>query len=97
VAPRTEGTAVLTCENHPTYRWVHTKYSLPGATRTFMGSGVLMFEGEEGGKPACPFNLSERSLGESPPEYQEHFRERYTPECDCPASALTFLRWSEED
>lgn len=92
---KTHGTAVLTCVNHPTLRWVQTKYSLPGVTRAFQGRGALSFKGEEDGKPAAPLvNLTVSQLYDESPEYQEWFVENYTPECDCPEHDLIFLRWT---
>lgn len=82
------GTAILTCANHPSYRWIQTKYG-PG----YMGRGVLMFQGEAGGQPACPFNFTEAELAQTSPANQAHFRKSFTPECDCPGSDLVFLRF----
>jgi hypothetical protein len=92
---KTHGTATLSCANHPSYRWTHTKYSLPGTVREFIGRGVLMFDGEDGGKPASPFNLSEASLANADDGYRQHYLEHYTPECNCSMSDLRFVRWAD--
>lgn len=85
------GIAILTCKNHPTYRWTHTKYG-PG----YIGSGVLMFDGEEGGKPGSAFNMNERQIEEHGEEFAVAYRERWTPECTCPYGDLEFLHWADE-
>lgn len=74
---------ILTCPNHPTYRW------------TVVGRHLL-FNGEEGGKPSCPFNMSEKTLAGHGPEYDAWYRERYTPECNCPGNELIHHSWTEE-
>ena len=96
---KTQGDARLTCKNHPQMRWTKTKHSLPGTRRTFIGSGVLMFDGEiqEDGsfKEGFPLgSISERRLREEiEPEYGAHLREKYAIECDCPYGDLEFLEW----
>lgn len=93
---RTNGTAILRCRNHPTLRWTCTKFTLPGHERAFLGAGHLAFKGEEGGKPSCVYNLSERQLAATSEEYQANFRAFWTPECDCPESDLEFVAWIDE-
>lgn len=82
-----DSTWTFTCRNHRNKRWTKTKCG-PG----FIGRGVLMFEGDVDGKPA-PFSFvkSERTLAETPPEYQREYRERYAVECDCPISDLVVV------
>lgn len=85
-------TVIMRCRNHPTYRWTKTKHG-PG----YIGAGVLMFDGEEGGKPSNPlFNVSESTLAQQPQAYQDHYREAYTPECDCPFSDLEVIAEVDE-
>lgn len=92
---KTQGTVTLTCKNHPSYRWVQTKYTLPGETRTYGGDGVLMFKGEDDGLPASYFNISEAKLKTYDKAFQKQFRENHTPECDCPIDDLVFLAWTD--
>lgn len=88
------GTALLTCFNHPTYRWERSKYTLPGIPSPYMGRGVLRFLGEEGGKPSCPANMSERTLKATKnDELIKTYLANWTAECNCPASALEFIGW----
>ena len=90
------GTAILTCRNHPSLRWTHTKYVLSGPS-PYMGRGVLMFEGELNGLPACPVDvLSESSLAQRSEEFQEWYRAAWVPECDCPVHDLEFVGWVPE-
>ena len=94
---KTHGTAVLNCRNHPSYRWVQTKYSLPEVARQYMGSGVLIFRGDSEGKPAGGVVLSEAQIAALPAddERRTSYLQRYTPECDCPGSDLQFLHWAK--
>lgn len=78
-----ESTWTFSCQEHPTYRWTKNKCG-PG----FIGRGVLMFHGELGGLPASIDVYGEKRLSETPQEYQDWYRQRYTPECNCPMSML---------
>ncbi len=80
-----DGTWTFSCAHHPNLRWIKTKCG-PG----YMGRGILMFQGDlESGLPANPMIvLSEGGLSRHVLEYQEHYREHYAVECDCPLSDL---------
>lgn len=93
---QTQGTARLTCKNHPTYRWVQTKYVHPDhrAPGPYLGTGNLMFRGEEDGLPAAPWPVNEVEIKTWAQEAQDNFRRQYTPECACPDRDLVFLEWA---
>lgn len=92
---KTHGTATLACQDHPNYRWTQTKYSLPGTVSPYLGAGVLMFDGEEGGKPGSCFNETEAQVKAKGASYERWYRTNWTPECDCLDAALVFVSWAD--
>lgn len=79
-------TATYTCRHHPTLRWTKGKCG-PG----YMGRGVLRFLGEIGGLEASPINMTENTLSARSEEFQQWYREKYVPECDCPFRDLVVI------